>query len=608
MKVIIADSGNVENIAKLHSADTKVVAYDFNSEKSLQRLGVDFKRASDFVPPEWHKNAGRYATSALREWGNIKIGGKCVKDCLTVENMPFWDVIESSLSTHFFESSRKLFDVDVLKAIVEKYAPETIVVTKGSRMEDVAKCVASTYKTNIESIGRVLNHMDFKLAIRDYFFRYANIIKERQRRLSQRSYHIPSSRKKKIVVFLTIETEFSIIFPVIEKLRDSYDLVIVRTGSIRERMKKMLERAKIESIPIECFLDSKTSGKISEMTKLLGRQWETVEKSPEFRSGAKYMGIDIWSLLKEDFDYYFSTRKRINEIIRNTEAFRSMIGAVKPDLVLGLDDISDIGKPISIILRNEKIPYVVLQHGLYGDWTQIYGPSAATINCVWGPYIKKMLSKNWYEPHSMVVTGCPKFDILAKTDYNVNSIISELGLDKNKKTILFISSVIKYIDSFAPLFLDSIKNIVKNEQIIIKLHPREYRENFYKNLGKKMGLDIKVLKNFDLYKLIKVSDVVVTLGSTVGAEALIMKKPVLVVNFIEQMLPYLDSYRKTDAFCAKTPDELKGLLREILYQKAKKSNKNSKETEKFVYEHVYKIDGHSADRVVNVVKNLIGEK
>ena len=65
------------------------------------------------------------------------------------------------------------------------------------------------------------------------------------------------------------------------------------------------------------------------------------------------------------------------------------------------------------------------------------------------------------------------------------------------------------------------------------MHPNETDFTFYRNLAYESEIkNISIVQNFNLYELFHISDVVVVAYSTVGDEAMRMKKPVIALNLL----------------------------------------------------------------------------
>jgi len=154
----------------------------------------------------------------------------------------------------------------------------------------------------------------------------------------------------------------------------------------------------------------------------------------------------------------------------------------------------------------------------------------------------------------IVVSGNPYYDIIKKykPDVSKQDIFDQLGLNTNKKTILFISDDIKRsfpsdVDGNCILGFDEytvLEDILKSlklltgeiefckYQLVIKLHPKADFDKFNNILNDHIleELDIMVLKNCDPLAINYYSDFVLGMFSNMVIESLLIGKKVLRVQ------------------------------------------------------------------------------
>ena len=139
-----------------------------------------------------------------------------------------------------------------------------------------------------------------------------------------------------------------------------------------------------------------------------------------------------------------------------------------------------------------------------------------------------------------------------------------------------------------------------NYEIIIKIHPmyinsnNEISENKINIITKKCSKNkYFITYDFDIYDLIVVSDLVITDYSNVGIEAVLLKKPLLTVNFNENPWDYLKLEETGASIEVKKIDKLKELSQKILDEKINK-NENF---QTIIENYNYKNDGKASERI-----------
>lgn len=247
-------------------------------------------------------------------------------------------------------------------------------------------------------------------------------------------------------------------------------------------------------------------------------------------------------------------------------------------------------------------------------YTHNYGSAGCTKIAVAGNYVKRVLIRQGIPPERIVVTGNPRFDVLNTKQFNKGVFSSELGNARTKKIItLCTESFVEYriwTKEKRKQFLFSIINAISElpyVQFVIKLHPRE-TINDYKEIlsGIETNSRILLYKDVDLYGLISVSDIIMTVLSTTALEAMILDKPVIIVDFFNESkrMPYAGS----DAvIVASNPGDIVPAIKDLLYNKESR-RKIAEARKTFVYENAYKIDGEASQRIADLIRQTIEDQ
>lgn len=200
-------------------------------------------------------------------------------------------------------------------------------------------------------------------------------------------------------------------------------------------------------------------------------------------------------------------------------------------------------RTLVLVASQYGIPSYCLQHGLIlGE--EAYVPAFATYYFVYGKYEKNFYIEKGVAPERIIITGHPRYDSIFTSTYtNKSEIIRRAGLNPNKKTILLATQP-QHTQFYINLTQELLKN--RHVQIIIKPHPWEKaknRINSYLLLAKKHRQVAVITNEISLYQLIESVDLVVVVNSTVGLEAMLLDKPVLVFKptYLNRNYPYFDA-------------------------------------------------------------------
>jgi CDP-glycerol glycerophosphotransferase (TagB/SpsB family) len=300
----------------------------------------------------------------------------------------------------------------------------------------------------------------------------------------------------------------------------------------------------------------------------------------------------------------------------------------KPDLILITCGYCQLGRAAVIAGKLKGVPTLELQHGIIHPYHEGYiytkdeitHDDGVTPYCpipdktaVYGPYCKNVLTKvSVYPEDSVVITGQPRYDFLYRIDeiFDKETICKDLDLNPNKGIIVLATQGFqpKYgYPDYDRQLLDAVFNSMNDFpdiQLVIKLHPVEDGELQRKMIAERKLKNVLIIKN-ELYEILSVCDILMSINSTVAIEATILDKPVIIVNLadIPDWMPYVESgvargvYRKGDL----TP-AIKDVLENSEVREKLKENRK-----KFVYEHAYIQDGKATERVVNLIEKMIQE-
>jgi CDP-glycerol glycerophosphotransferase (TagB/SpsB family) len=146
----------------------------------------------------------------------------------------------------------------------------------------------------------------------------------------------------------------------------------------------------------------------------------------------------------------------------------------------------------------------------------------------WYDYIKNL---GWENVADFYLTGIPKLDPLFWDGYYDNEkLIRKLGLDPNKKTILFAPS---YKPSCIKFIQEKITDLLPDYNLVIKLHPYSWagkyaphsQHRFYEKLAQ-INKDVFLIskEDYDIYPYLYLADTLISETSSVINEFLALGK------------------------------------------------------------------------------------
>lgn len=329
---------------------------------------------------------------------------------------------------------------------------------------------------------------------------------------------------------------------------------------------------------------------------LTSEEWALAE-----HEGIRYVKFDEYTSKKRntDFDLAWGLEPLINAIDRE-----------KPDLFLAIE--------VNLILRNaihyckqQGIRTLIVQHGTPNKYSlHAFAPFEADVFAAWGDFTKDFLIKNGVNEKQIVVTGGPCFDVTRRLAPDRKEICSTLGIDPGKKIIVFttqapgaggiptqqeIDTGIRETARAAAAF--------SNVHLIFQVSPNQRVEEIERMLDNENNSHALAVRYPDTEALMAICDGVITFFSTTAIDALLLGKPLLLINLSDDR-DFYPFVQMRAAFSAYSDAEIQPGFRKLVENPGElKAGR-----EKAVPYMVYKNDGKSLERVMSLLDDCLKEE
>lgn len=353
--------------------------------------------------------------------------------------------------------------------------------------------------------------------------------------------------------------------------------------------------------------------------RVFARQWQTLKGDPEFLQDFQYRGISLMPALKSEL------KRTFNYILPQCAGMlttaREIIREENPDAMLLTYEQGPFQRALIIQAAQAGVPTVGLQHGLFFDNHPDYmhrdiaanpvanpaGFAVPAITCVWGPLVKKNLAAvGSYPANAVAVTGNWRYDRWAEAAAAVDlpALRKRLGLVDGKKVVLILSAGQYILDYLARCLevLGQRQDCVP----LIKLHPGVDEPGPVRELLQQLGYPATTLYSGQILEALLAADLVISQYSTAIAEAVLLEKPVVLVNFLRISRP--GTYADLDICLSVTrPEDLAGTMDQALGDTRVQRRLAAART-KFIRDFYFKADGRASQRVVATLEKLIADK
>lgn len=241
---------------------------------------------------------------------------------------------------------------------------------------------------------------------------------------------------------------------------------------------------------------------------------------------------------------------------------------------------------------NNQIKTFGLQHGIIRVYNVGYNISKLEssikpmpdITFVWGNYWKQQLVRNAnYKENSIKIVGQPRADIIPKILDKYN---------RNRKLITFFSQLQPDLEekyASAKSFITVAKNHPSLE-FVIKLHPAEIDDIYSKLISEIQTTNVTIDYKRDTFQLLAESGIIMTCYSTVGAEALCFKTPL--INFDSQGRDIAGYIEDKISYWVKNTEELNEVI-----SKYKNNNLPPISLDKYILNTSFTLDGNTCKRI-----------
>ncbi|RJQ47246.1 MAG: methyltransferase domain-containing protein [Nitrospiraceae bacterium] len=325
---------------------------------------------------------------------------------------------------------------------------------------------------------------------------------------------------------------------------------------------------------------------------LTKEEWELAD-----RYGIRYQKFDDYTQRKRTKDF---------DLAWGLEPLMNAIDTVKPDLFMAIE--------VNYILRNAVhhckelgIKTLIVQHGTPNKYSlHAFAPFEGDCFAAWGDFTRDFLVENGTSPSKVTVTGGPVFDRTLALKPDRKDICAKVGVNPGHKIILFTTQGqgpgnCPSSEEIETAIIQTCKSAAfyPDVQLLFQIHPSQEISDV-QAIAEKVGtFNARVIKYHDTESLIAVSDGVITFFSTTAIDALILDKPLMLINLSDDK-DFYPFVRMQSAYGAYTEDEIQKAFR-LLVENPDGTKKARREAVAYV---AHKMDGKSLERAMDLIECL----
>ncbi len=330
------------------------------------------------------------------------------------------------------------------------------------------------------------------------------------------------------------------------------------------------------------YVDDDIKQKAKKESKIIHSQWRSLHKNFKHRLLGSY-----WPRFKYAFDLFFS-EQFLYFVVLYCHTMKKIVEKenIRAVIVTGASSIFEK----CLFAACQNIPIYYVQHGYDVTPERLANPEIRARFLVFGEVSK----------HELISLGIPAEDIIITGPVVYDEIFPYIKDQSENKQILIATSPIieegylnrkEYFLRFKKI-IGQLKSL--DYKIIIKPHPREKNLAEYKEMADELNTDT----GKDFYRLISESACIVHFGSNVALEAMILGKPVITLNILEDDFVVEWITKEDVTLNISYKDDIKSSVKKVLKHK----NLFKARSADFIKKVLGRIDGRASKRIVELVK------
>ena len=332
-----------------------------------------------------------------------------------------------------------------------------------------------------------------------------------------------------------------------------------------------------------------------------------LSKSKKLNEVVRFNGVNAFPLLEKLFknivegDFYSS--------VLYIEATKKIASEKNVSGIVVWSDIPLFERSVVAACKRNSIPSIVIQHGISeGDKTGFL-PLFADKFAAWDESSREQFIRLGMDRKRIDVIGNPRFDVLPAIKFDRRKTLQGLGISPEKKVVLFASQPVlidyaynnkKVREERNNIVISSAEKI-GGTHLVILCHMAESKEEFAGLVkGRKNVTVLKPKESDSVFHLINACDALVTCTSTTTIEAILLGKPLLIVNPSAEKCPVIFP-KEGVAIEVKNEKEFAEKIKKVLFD-AETQNRLRESRKKFLKKNYSNIDGKATERIVELIE------
>jgi UDP-N-acetylglucosamine 2-epimerase len=366
-------------------------------------------------------------------------------------------------------------------------------------------------------------------------------------------------------------------------------------------------------VPISRYTSFAVLGEVRRSTREIRRLWGTLRASPAMAEAFSHAGVAFRDLAGRDLAG--TLLLQLPWAVRCYEEMAAVLRATRPAAACLYAESSGWGRAALAACRAQQVPTVALQHGILYPGYYSYRHEDDETECprpdrtaVFGEAARRLLSRmGHYPPEALVVTGSPKFDELlgAARGRDRAALRARLGLADGEALLVVASrhrgirETHQSIGSAFPALLRAVEAL-PGVRCLVKPHPAEPAAAYDADLRAAGAGRTRILPpGADLVELLHAADALVTVESLSAVEALVLGRPVVVLNMPTNLRELVSAGAALGVAAGEDP---RPALQAVLFDEAARARLDEARA-RYLSEVAHGVDGQATARILELLRD-----
>jgi hypothetical protein len=609
-----------------------VISLDPYSLSKIKKYGYNFIYPDYKLKEEIRKALFIELPQKIQEWANVEIdNGLTIQNYLRIDSIDIWDIVKNIIGISLFE---KMYFVKLVRRILLEIAPDRLIIPPLPSKITLCYLTIIRRRTIValaESLGITVEGGKFPRLTSLFMHslgQITNLVRNIFLSFWKREIKNPiyngifnknispkqnaDNKKKKILIWADFsDFKPGSIMPILSALKSkNYECKMLIDRNNKIGIFNRLKQKNISFIFTNEYKDiNLNKSRIVKILDSYNKKWSTFKKSKRNKKLFSYYSISLWDNEYQDIKNFISP-KNIMNIFKNYKLVRHLLQSEKPDLLIFPDDQKIIGRICAKVAGEEGIPSLCIPYEVDNllENTPIFDLLKYGKYAVTGKGMLNLLERQGLSIKNLIVTGSAYWDIHFQITpkHNKDKIYKILNLDIKKQNIFLFTMQdgLPENKEVLRIMINAMQHF-PNRYLIIKAHPNSKDSKIsYISYIKRLGLkNIVFTEKFDFWSIASISEIILTIYSLTGFEAMLLNKPVITINLTcyPDFMPYvrygaaLGIYKEEDLIPA-----IEKILSDSLTKERLKEGRK-----RIIEDYAYKLDGKATERITELILNLL---